>query len=161
GGAVGVRFWGKLPAPWSTRASVAAPTPNAAPAPPAPSAPPAAGQPAVAGAAPAPAAPAPAPTLSPEEQKAQRERAAVAEVDKLLAAGLPQLPELEKRLARWGSDEKDPASRSARAHARASLLSLAHDDLQKQNFEAATAHYKIGSGLPGSAEEAKALVDLV
>ena len=85
----------------------------------------------------------------------------MAEVDKLIAAGLPQLPEFEKRLARWGSDDKDPASRSARAHARASLLALAHDDLQKQNFEAATAHYRIGSGLPGSPEEAKALVDLV
>src|SRR5439155_16529016 len=140
----------KLPAPWSTRASVAAPTLNA---PPAPSTPP--GAQAVAGSATAPAAPAPAPTataptatapaptLSPEEQKAERERAAVAEVDKLIAAGLPQLPELEKRLARWGSDDKDPASRSARAHARASLLALAHDDLQNQNFEAATAHYRI------------------
>ncbi|HMF39908.1 MAG TPA: protein kinase [Polyangia bacterium] len=158
GGAVGVRFWGKLPLPWNTRASVAAPTPNAPPAPTPPSVPPAPTPPAVAGAAPAPA---PAPALSPEEQKAQRERAAVAEVDKLLAAGLPQLPELEKRLARWAADEKDPASRSARTHARASLLALAHDDLQKQNFEAATAHYRIGSGLPGSPEEAKALLDLV
>jgi len=157
GGALGVRFWGKLPYPWRTRTSVAAPSPIPPPTPPAPTAPPAAEPPAVAETAPPGAAPAP----SPEEQKAARERAAVAEIDKLLAGGLPQLPELQKLLARWGTDDKDPTSQSARAHARTSLLALAHDDLQKQNFEAATAHYKIGTSLPGAAEEAKALTELV
>jgi serine/threonine protein kinase len=166
-GAGAVRFYDKLPFPWKPRASVAASTPGApVGVTPPPSAPPpgasttAAVAPAAvaptAGTAPAPAAPPP----SPEEQKAQRERAALAEVDKLLADGPAKLPDLEKRLARWASDE-DAVAKSARAHARVSLLALAHGDLEKQDFEAATAHYRIGTGLPGPAEDAKQLIDLI
>jgi hypothetical protein len=152
GGAAGVRFWHKLPFPWNPRTSVAAAPPNA----------PTAVATAPAGATPAGAAPTPAPPPpSPEELKAQRERAALAEVDKLLAGGTAQLPELEKRLARWEDDAAGSAGKSARTHARASLLALARADLEKQNFEAATAHYKIGAGLPGPAEEPKQLTDLI
>jgi serine/threonine protein kinase len=178
-GAAGVKFWGKLPLPWRARASVAAPVATA-PAPPAPaapgatnaSAPEAANLPAPAPGtpnAPAPggtagAAAAAPPPPSPEELKAQRERAALAEVDKLLEGGTEKLPALEKLLARWqqgGKDGKDTAAAPAQAHARASLLGRARADLEKQDFEAATAHYRIGSGLPGPSEDTKALLDLI
>ena len=79
-----VRFYGKLPFSWNTRASVAAPTAAPAPATPTP-------VPDIA-AAPAPgAAPAPPPP-SPEELRAERERAAQAQIDRLLSAGPSTCP---------------------------------------------------------------------
>jgi hypothetical protein len=143
-------------APGATNASAPEAANLPAPAPGTPNAPAPGGTAGAAAAAP--------PPPSPEELKAQRERAALAEVDKLLEGGTEKLPALEKLLARWqqgGKDGKDTAAAPAQAHARASLLGLARADLEKQDFEAATAHYRIGSGLPGPSEDTKALLDLI
>ena len=113
------------------------------------------------GAAPLPgAAPAPPPP-SPEELRAERERTAKAQIDKLLSGGTEHLPELEKLLTRWSADEEDPVAKSSRTLARARLLELAQTDLQKEDFVAAKAHYRIGVGVFGPSEETTSVLELV
>jgi hypothetical protein len=165
--AAGVRFYGKLPLPWNSRASVAAPTPTPAAAPtvataPAPESAPTPAQAPAPGAGDTAAAAAPAPPPpSPEELRAEREHAAKEQIDKLLAGGTKHLPALEKLLARWSSDEKDPVAKSSRTLARARLLELAQTDLQKEDFDAAKAHFRIGLSVSGPSEDANVVREYV
>jgi tetratricopeptide (TPR) repeat protein len=167
--AAGVRFYDKLPLPWNSRAFVAAhtstpapapaPTPTVATAPASESAPAPAAAPGAGDTTAAPAAAPPAP--SPEELRAEREHAAKEQLDKLLAGGTKHLPALEKLLARWSSDEKDPVAKSSRTLARARLLELAQTDLQKEDFDAAKAHFRIGLSVSGPSEDANVVREYV
>ncbi|HXU06515.1 MAG TPA: protein kinase [Polyangia bacterium] len=149
-----VRVYGKLPAPWNTRTSAAAPTP--APA----AAPVAATQPAAPTTTTAPPTALP-PSTPPPPSPEERARLAKAEVEKLLAGGADELPVLEKMLARWRSDDKDPVGKAGRTHARTRLLALAHDELAKEDFETATAHYRMGLAVSGPATDTQLVMDFV
>jgi hypothetical protein len=133
---IGVAVYRKVPIPWRLRASVAAPAPVvAAPAPPPP---------------------------SPAEQQAARQRAAEAEIDRLLAGGKEELSALEKHLARWSNDENDPISKAVLSRARSRLAQMTIDELGKEELDGAVAHYRLALSVPGTpAGERRMMLELI
>jgi hypothetical protein len=130
-GGVGVRFWGKLPFPWNTRASVAAPAANV-PAPPT------------------------APTPSPEEQKAARARATTAEIERMLAAGpgFDQMTWLTEHLAALRADGAPADAAKLAQKAQAALVKAAEAELDRDEIDPGVAHYKAALALDAG-EDAK------
>jgi serine/threonine protein kinase/tetratricopeptide (TPR) repeat protein len=159
--AAGVRIYGKLPFPWNLRTSAA--VPPAAPAPAAAIAPsaPAAVEPPAGAAASATGAAVPAPT--PEQQAAERLRVALADVERMLDAGLTfdQLPDFEKHLA--AARKAGGTDRAAKLAARAqeSLVKVAAAELDLDEIDAGVAHYKAALALGAQDKGRDALTELL
>ena len=142
-----VRIYGKLPLPWNMRTSVAAPTSVPVPAqatPPEPGSAPAAAE-IPPGAAQPPAAPPP----TPAQLAAARLKIALADIEKMLAAGptFDQLPELEGRLAAARKDGGTDAAAKLAARAQEALIKAAAAELDKDDIEAGVGHYKAALAL--------------
>jgi serine/threonine protein kinase len=118
--AAGVVIYRRLP--WNARAQTAA------------SAPP-----------PAPAAPAP----SEADRRAQRLRAGVADVEKILGGGFgfAQLPAFDERLGRLRADGGTAIADTLAARAKGLLVKIAEGELDRGEIEAGVGHYRVALAL--------------
>ena len=147
---VGVRVWGKLPLPWNTRASVAAPTPTAG-------APVAAQQPGAA----QPGAAQPAAPPSPAEERAARVRTTKAEIDRMLTAGLDfdDLSVLKSRLAALRADGASADAEALAMKAQKLLIAEAEANFDQGELQTGVARYKAASTLHDEAKGRGALAE--
>jgi len=158
-GVVGVRVYGKLPRPWNMRTSVAAPAsvppqttpPELGSATAAAETPPGAAQP--------PTGAPPPPT--PAQQAAARLKVALADIEKMLAAGptFEQLPELEARLAAARKDGGTDAAAKLAARAQEALIKAAAAELDKDEIETGVGHYKAALALDAPEKGHEALAE--
>ena len=113
---------------------------------------------------PASVAPLPAPTLPTEaEQRAQRLRAGVADVERMLggAFDFAQLPALQERLGRLRADGGGAIADTLATRAKGLLVKSAEAELDRGEIDGGVAHYRVALALDahagGEAELAAAL----
>jgi serine/threonine protein kinase/tetratricopeptide (TPR) repeat protein len=155
-GVAAVRVYGKLPAPWNMR-SAAAPAS-------APTSPPDPGSAAAAAGIPPGAAPSPvgAPLPpTPAQQAAARLKVALADIEKMIAAGptFAQVPELEARLADARKNGGTDAAAKLAARAQEMLIKVAAAELEKDDIETGVAHYKAALALDAPEKGHQALAE--
>ena len=149
-GVAAVRVYGKLPSPWNMRTSVAAPAPAPARARAGRAARRARPEPRAARRAPPPPTPA--------QQAAARLKVALADIEKMLAAGptFEQLPALESRLAAARKDGGADAAAKLAARAQEALIKAAEAELDKDEIETGVGALQGGAGAGRAREGTRA-----
>ena len=156
-GVAAVRIYGKLPRPWNMRTSIAAPA--SVPAQTSPPEPASAALETPPGAAQPPTGAPPPPT--PAQQAAARLKVALADIEKMLAAGptFDQLPELEGRLAAARKDGGTDAAAKLAARAQEALIKAAAAEMEKDEIETGVGHYKAALALDAPEKGHEALAE--